>query len=247
MVTVKVLGSGNAFNQNNRLNSSYLISTSNEKILFDCGFTSPLALQKENIEFNSIDTIVISHYHGDHFAGIAALLLGLKYVSIQNKKLRIIGPGDVQSKIFELIRVLYPGSEDLLEELNIEFISVVEKQGRIKFDDYSLLPIPMIHSEGSDPFGYVFKFNNTTIGFSGDTSWHKGVEDLLIKSDHIFLECNFEEKIGKGHLSVTELNESNLVQEKKSYIYLTHLHEGSYRKAIDHGYTCVEDGAEYQF
>lgn len=246
-VIVKVLGSGNAFNQDKRLNSSYLIQTDGETILFDCGFTVPYALQKNNIEFNEIDAIVISHYHGDHFAGLAALILGLKYISPQKKQLRIIGPGNVKSKINKLIHVLYEGSEDLLEELDLVFIDVVEGEVSDVSNFYGLEAIPMIHSEESNPFGYVFSFENIKIGFSGDTCWHSGVEQLLKNSEVIFLECNFEHKRGKGHISVDELEDSAIVQQKKEKIFLTHLHKGSFDKAFAKGYYCVEDAKKYRF
>ena len=52
---VNVLGTGNAFNLQGRMNSSYLVDTEQHRILVDCGFTVPLALQNEQIEFSSID------------------------------------------------------------------------------------------------------------------------------------------------------------------------------------------------
>ena len=101
---IKVLGTGNAFNQEARFNSAFSIEMNSATILVDCGFTVPLALQKEGVEFSSIDYIVITHYHGDHYAGLASILLGLKYVSPQYKKLTIIGPGNVSEKLKGLFK-----------------------------------------------------------------------------------------------------------------------------------------------
>ena len=42
-VRVKVFVSENAFNQDNSLNSFRLVESEDQKILIDCGFTTPLA------------------------------------------------------------------------------------------------------------------------------------------------------------------------------------------------------------
>lgn len=244
---LKVLGSGNAFNQEARLNSSYLIECSFGNVLIDCGFTVPLALQKNRLPFSEVDYIFITHYHGDHFAGLAALLLGLKYISPKEKPLKIIGPGDVKQKTTELLKVLYPGTEKLIAELPLEFIAVNEKGQQVLLSDFSFESVPMIHSESALPVGYILNIDGMNIGFSGDTCWHEGIMDFLAKSDKVILECNFVEKVGEGHISVEELESSKEVQDKKADIYLTHLYEGSSQKAKGLGYKTIADGDVLNF
>jgi ribonuclease BN (tRNA processing enzyme) len=239
---VNVLGTGNAFNLQGRMNSSYLVDTEQHRILVDCGFTVPLALQNEQIEFSSIDYVFITHYHGDHFAGLAALLLGLKYVYKQKKLLKIIGPGDVKSKVIGLMKALYFGSENLVDELKIEFISVPVQGGEFRSGEVIFDVHKMIHSEAALPVGYVLKVNRFNIGFSGDTSWHDGIIPFVNSCDKVILECNFSETVGKGHISVEELESSMEIQKRKEDLYLTHLYEGSARKANELGYQTLTDG-----
>lgn len=226
-----VLGSGNAFSQSGRLNSSYLIGD-NQDVLIDCGFTVPLSLQKIQVPFNQIKAIFITHYHGDHFAGLAAFLLGLKYISPQKEVLTIIGAGDVKQKCVELLQVLYPGNENIVDELNLVFIgSETALLHPVKMSCYSFKALKMIHSEKSFPFGFIFQIDAITIGFTGDTCWHSGVEELITQSDFALVECNFSEKVGEGHISVEELEGSDVFNAKKQYIYLTHLSPYSAAKA----------------
>ncbi len=243
-VSVKVLGSGNAFNQGNRLNASYLVESEGQKILIDCGFTTPLALQQNNIPSNEIDAVLITHYHGDHFAGLAAFLLALRYTSPQKKQLLIIGAEDVKRKVYELIKVLYPGSEKIFKLLDIKFQTITES---FYIGETLVNAIPMLHSVESLPFGFILNCNSVKIGFSGDTCWHKGVEELITKADSVFLECNLAVKVGKGHISVEELEESELIQSRKDHIYLTHLSDVSYALASGKGYKCLADGDDYSF
>ena len=159
---IKVLGTGNAFNQEARLNSAYLIETTQATILIDCGFTVPLALQKASIQFSSIDYILITHYHGDHYAGLASLLLGLKYVSPQYKKLTIIGPGDVKEKLIDLFEVLYPGTKGLINELHIDFMPVNHLGDKLQTKYFDLEIYPMEHSDLALPVGYIFEKRDIT-------------------------------------------------------------------------------------
>lgn len=242
MITLRTLGSGNAFNQEGRLNSSYLIEFSGKNILIDCGFTTPLGLQNSKIDFNELDYIFITHYHGDHYGGLAALLLGLKYVSVQKKTMKIVGPDALKDTIQKLIAILYKGNENIVNELDIDFISVSSKGGSLDFEGFKVEALPMIHTEESLPVGYCFDFGSTTVGFTGDSGWHSGIEELIKKSDTSIVECNFIEYLTDSHLSVNQLEASEVIQSKKSNVYLTHLNEAVAKEAARLGYHCLKDG-----
>jgi ribonuclease BN (tRNA processing enzyme) len=244
---IKILGTGNAFNLQARLNSSFLLDIDEKIILVDCGFTVPFALQKENISYSSVDYIFVTHYHGDHYAGLASFILALKHVSKQYKPLNIVGPGNVKAKVVELMSVLYPGSSSLVEKLNINFLSVPVNGGSIKLCKFEVDIYKMIHSEASLPVGYIFKINNFKLGFSGDTSWHTGIPLFVNRCDKIILECNFSERLGESHISVDELEASSEIQLKKKDIYLTHLHEDSSYRARNLGYNTLSDSDELYF
>ncbi len=244
---VKVLGTGNAFNQQSRFNSSYLININGINVLIDCGFTVPLALQNEGVEFSSIDYILITHYHGDHYAGLASILLGLKYISPQHKKLTIIGPGNIETKIKSLMDVLYPGNIHLFNELNLNLKSVSILGDKLKTNDFNLEVFPMVHSEMTLPIGYIFEKKNIKIGFSGDTCWHSGLIPFIQSCDKLIIECNFSCKIGDAHLSVEELELSDLIRSKKKHVFLTHLSSESAKKALEYGYNILSDGDDLYF
>jgi ribonuclease Z len=83
-VKIKFLGTGSGKTSLNRHHSSFLISSSNHNVLVDCGDGISTAVLKQDISFNSIDSILISHLHADHFSGLPSLLTQMKLLSRKN-------------------------------------------------------------------------------------------------------------------------------------------------------------------
>ena len=81
---IKFLGTGSAQTSLNRFHSSFLISSSNHNLLVDCGDGISKAILKQNIDFNSIDSILISHFHADHYSGLPSLITQMKLLSRKN-------------------------------------------------------------------------------------------------------------------------------------------------------------------
>jgi len=63
------LGSGDAFGSGGRFNTCMLVETATTRFLIDCGASSLIAMKRTGITPNSIETILVSHLHGDHFGG----------------------------------------------------------------------------------------------------------------------------------------------------------------------------------
>jgi len=83
-VKIKFLGTGSGKTSLNRHHSSFLISSSNHNVLVDCGDGISSAVLKQDMSFNSIDSILISHFHADHFSGLPSLLTQMKLLSRKN-------------------------------------------------------------------------------------------------------------------------------------------------------------------
>lgn len=89
---IHCVGTGDAFGSGGRLNTCFHLQLENEQLLLDCGCSSLIGMQRCGIEPAAIDTVVISHLHGDHFGGLPFLLLEAKYVSRRQRPLTLIGP-----------------------------------------------------------------------------------------------------------------------------------------------------------
>lgn len=104
------LGVGEAFDE--RLpNFSALLTTGQgaepKSLLLDCGFTVPFALYRYADRPSELDAIYLTHFHGDHFFGLAPLLLRF-WEEGRTKLLLLIGQAGVQAKVETLVDLAYP-------------------------------------------------------------------------------------------------------------------------------------------
>jgi len=67
---LQFLGSGDAFGSGGRFNTCFhLERAAHGNVLVDCGASSMVAIRKWQVDPNAVSTVLVSHLHGDHFAG----------------------------------------------------------------------------------------------------------------------------------------------------------------------------------
>ena len=78
MAELKFIGTGSGKTSLNRFHSSFFIKTSNYNLLIDTGDGESKALLSQGIDFNTIDGILFTHLHPDHYTGLAVLIVQMK-------------------------------------------------------------------------------------------------------------------------------------------------------------------------
>lgn len=78
MVKVTVLGSAGSYPGNGRACSSYLVSAGDHHLLLDCGNGS-VANLLDAVDPATLDAVIISHLHPDHFVDLYGLHYALKF------------------------------------------------------------------------------------------------------------------------------------------------------------------------
>src|ERR1700683_5495321 len=74
-VTLTILGTGDAFASGGRAQAGYLLEAAGKRILFEAGPGLLVEMKRHGIEADSLDAVIISHLHGDHFGGLPFLFL----------------------------------------------------------------------------------------------------------------------------------------------------------------------------
>ncbi len=88
-------------------------------VLLDCGPTTLVALKKLGLSPSDIDVILLSHHHGDHFAGVPFLVLHECYQGSRTKPLVVYGPDGTREKLTQGLESLFQGSTLCMQCLNV--------------------------------------------------------------------------------------------------------------------------------
>jgi len=105
---VTFAGVGEAFDEN-FANTSLLVESANTSLLIDCGFTAASEFWKTSKHPLELDGVYISHFHGDHYFGIPALLVRFVQEG-RTKPLKLIGQQGIEARIDQLLTLAYPNS-----------------------------------------------------------------------------------------------------------------------------------------
>lgn len=209
-----VLGSGNAFHVDGRGHAGFLLDG---KILLDCGPTVLLKSYQLGVDLSSVDLVLVTHFHGDHFGGLPYLLMHYKYVLKRQKPVFIAGYKGIKETFFKYIDLLFPGLEF---PFPVEFVEL-QKNSVWNFQEYRISAYPVTHNEES--IGYRIEDKNHSLAFSGDTLWDENVFVLMEGVDTGILEVSYlHRQENASHVSLEEvLGERNRLKVKR--LYFSHL------------------------
>ena len=106
---IVMLGTGNAFLPNGRHHSFAIFD---QRHIIDAPPTALISLRQKGLKVNDIETIFITHLHGDHIFGLPFLLLERTYISDRelDNPLTIVAAPGARQRIEQLCDIAYPGS-----------------------------------------------------------------------------------------------------------------------------------------
>ncbi|MBZ0148102.1 MAG: MBL fold metallo-hydrolase, partial [Pseudorhodoplanes sp.] len=78
---LQFIGSGDAFGSGGRFNTCFHLTGARTNALIDCGASSLIALKRAGIDRNAIETILVTHFHADHFGGVPFFVLDAQLVA----------------------------------------------------------------------------------------------------------------------------------------------------------------------
>ncbi|MBR2024938.1 MAG: ribonuclease Z, partial [Clostridia bacterium] len=87
--------------------TSLFVCYNGKAILIDCGEGTQIELRRNKLKYSHIDTILLTHFHGDHVCGMTGLLLSFG-LDGRTAPLKIYGPKGLQ-EIVKSFLVVAPG------------------------------------------------------------------------------------------------------------------------------------------
>lgn len=221
MNEVVFVGTSDAFGAGGRRQSAVLVRGERGTLLMDCGATTTGGLDELGIERDEIDTILVSHFHGDHFGGIPFFLLGAIYEDRRRRPLVIAGPPDIEARVRRLADAMGYALEGRELPFSLTF-QEVPPGTQHPVGPAVVSSFETRHQLEAHPHGYRIALGARTIVYSGDTGWFPELPRLAAGADLFACECTLYDEELDFHLSLRQLTEHRDAFDVGSLV-LTHL------------------------
>lgn len=238
-----IVGSGDAFGSGGRFNTCFHLATLGKNVLIDCGASTHVALRVRNIDPNTIDAIVLSHLHGDHFGGIPFVLIDAQFLARRETPLTIAGPPGTRERIDAALEAFFPASS----KSNWRFpLTVFDFPVGVPTDVLGLqvTSTEVIHFSGAPSTGLRVSDGKTLFAYSGDTEWTDALLSIGKGADLFIVECYEYERALSGHMRWLTIKE-RLADFAARRVMLTHMNPsmlGRLDEARASGVLIAEDG-----
>nr|WP_286207443.1 ribonuclease Z [Thermomicrobium sp. CFH 73360] len=112
-----MLGTGGMMPLPERWLSALLIRSEGHTVLIDCGEGTQISWRYTGWSFRDLDTILLTHLHADHVAGLPGVLFSLAFAE-REETVRVIGPQGTR-RIVAALRTIVPALPFSVEVLEL--------------------------------------------------------------------------------------------------------------------------------
>lgn len=236
---VTFVGCGDAFGSGGRFNTCLHVEDGNGAFLLDCGASSLVAMKRTGIARGTIDTILLTHFHADHFGGIPFFILDQQLNVKRTAPLLIAGPPGLRGWYERAMALAFPGERTLPFELILHEVAIGEPS---MLNGRKATAFHVVHDERAGPcLAYRVESGGKTLCYSGDTEWTDTLVEAARAADLFICECYMYEKPRKSHMSLAALR-PQLVRIGAKRVVLTHLSEDMLAHRGDIDLDCAVDG-----
>jgi ribonuclease BN (tRNA processing enzyme) len=237
---VRFVGCGDAFGSGGRSNTCFHVTGESANFLIDCGASSLPTLKRLGIVRDEIDLILITHFHGDHFAGLPFLLLDAQFTR-RTRRLVIAGPKGIEMRLTQVMEALFENSSKTRQRFDLSVVALEPEKSQ-NFGAITVTPFPVIHGDSGGPFlAYRIEAEGRVIAYSADTEWTETLVPAARDADLFIAEAYTYDRVVKNHLSLTTL-EAHLAEIRPKRLVLTHMSDDMLGRLDTLGHTTASDG-----
>ena len=238
-----IIGSGDAFGTGGRFNTCFMLDAGEGRVLLDCGASSLVALKARKIDINTIDGVILSHLHGDHFGALPFFLLESQFQSRREKPLTIAGPPGTRERLNAACEVFFPKSSRNVWRFPLSVTEITPDMPD-EFLDYAVRTAEVIHQSGAPSTAVRLAKHGKVLSYSGDTEWTDALIPIADGADLFVIECYDYSRDLTGHMNFVKLMQRRADLRAKR-IMLTHMNAtmlAHLNEARAAGFEVAEDG-----
>lgn len=243
---LQFLGSGDAFGSGARFNTCMLVESATTRFLLDCGASSLIAMKQFGVSPASIDTILITHFHVDHFGGLPYFILDAQF-SKRSTPLTIAGPPGLHSLLPQAMDLFFPRSSKIPRKFDVR---ILELEPRVQTVINGLTVTPYVvsteHVASSLSFALRVETEGRVLTYSGDADWCNDLADAARDADLFVCEAYFYEKAIRYHLNLRTLEE-HLSEIHPKRLILTHMNNDMLGRSATISHEMAHDGKVVDF
>lgn len=236
-----VLGAGDAFGSGGRNQPAFLVNFSSWSFLLDCGATTLVALKRLGLDPDVIEAILLSHFHGDHTAGIPFLFLEYQFLTGRQRPLMIAGPPGIEERVEGLWQFMYKEAGHTMERrFPVQYLELSPKRWA-RIGPVEVLPVEVVHHRREVAYGYKVKAAGKVLGYTGDTEWTDELIELSDGCDLFICESTLYDGNLRFHMSYSDIQAHRSALNCKRLL-LTHLDADALGRIQDFSDEVAYDG-----
>jgi ribonuclease BN (tRNA processing enzyme) len=237
---LQFVGSGDAFGSGGRFNTCFRVERPGGGYLIDCGASSMVALRQLGVDPNTVQTIFISHLHGDHFGGLPFFILDAQFYSRRSEPLTVVGPPGLTQRLTEAMEVFFPGSSTARRRFEVE-VREVAPGGTTDVNGVRVEAIEVRHACGAPPLGLRLTCDGKTIAYTGDSEWTEALVAVGRGADLFIVEALSFERAIPQHLDYATFR-ANAERIGAKRVVLTHLGPDMLSRVGEADHEAAHDG-----
>ncbi len=218
---VTILGSGTNLHPT-RAAAGYLIQT-DQPILLDFGPRTLSNLLKTGVDRHTIQYLIFTHYHTDHFSDFLPFFFDAichSMFSEVRSDLTIYGPPGTK-RLFRTMFRTFPNWSDPPFRVTLREV----KDGPFTIGETKVVPLPMTHTDRQVCLGYRVESQDRSVAFSGDAMASPNLVSLCQDADVAILDCSFSSHApGGSHMHAEDCGKVARKAKSKKLV-LSHFYE----------------------
>lgn len=218
-----IIGCGDAFGAGGRLQTSFHVRAGGSTVLIDCGTSTLIGMRRLGLQPNEVDTVFVTHLHGDHFGGLVWFLVDAIYASARRRPLRVTGPKSIAQRFATAAEALYPGITAIKRKFDFTFLEYEERKP-LEAGGVTVIPFGVHHPSGAPPYALRFQLEGKVLTFTGDTGWVEALCEAANGADLLISECFQYDVTLPIHLDYKTID-ANYARLGAKRVLLTHMGE----------------------